>query len=289
MSRAPLDWPGYSRHLSVLEQLFDGKASTQETADGLASVALSQGTSEDDLAAGIGLIWATIIISAKEKPDHIEQLGDVLVKIAQLPDAVDEHGSPLILYGMQIWHRMPTFSWELNDEYNGFHIPTDEQRQLLPPARRNVSSSELVTQLANLNTLVAMLTKTRLQAFDFSLFALWTMRAALEIPVDKTRSDQPLDAWIPAAAAWIRITGDQVFRWGHEYPSGPLEGAPGKGGPMWQGKHGLCHERWQLWHSRFQYLGTKDQVVDAETRKTAKEAADRMAAIECQSADDTKQ
>lgn len=110
MSRAPLDWPGYSRHLSVLEQLFDGKASTQETADGLASVALSQGTSEDDLAAGIGLIWATIIISAKEKPDHIEQLGDVLVKIAQLPDAVDEHGSPLTLYGMQIWHRMPTFS-----------------------------------------------------------------------------------------------------------------------------------------------------------------------------------
>ncbi|KAI7082162.1 hypothetical protein KC356_g8578 [Hortaea werneckii] len=290
MSRAPLDWPGYKRHLSVLEELFDGNASTQDTADRLASVALSQGTSEDDLETGIGLIWSTVIICAKEKPDHIQQLVDVLVKIAQLPDAVDEHGSPLTLYGMQIWHRMPTLSWDLNEsEYNGFHIPTDEQRQLLPPARRHVSSSELIRQLANLNILVAMLTKTRLRAFDFSLFALWTMRAALEIPADKARPDQPLEAWIPAAAAWISVTGDQVFNWDHEYPSGPLEGAPGKGGPLWQGKHGFCHERWQLWRSRFEYLGTQDQVLDAETRKIAKEAADRMAAIERETTDDTKQ
>ncbi|KAI7187126.1 hypothetical protein KC363_g6192 [Hortaea werneckii] len=281
MSRAPLDWPGYNRHLSVLEELFDGNASTQDTADRLASVALSQGTSEDDLETGIGLIWSTVIICAKEKPDHIQQLVDVLVKIAQLPDAVDEHGSPLTLYGMQIWHRMPTLSWDLNEsEYNGFHIPTDEQRQLLPSAQRHVSSSELIRQLADLNILVAMLTKTRLRAFDFSLFALWTMRAALEIPADKARPDQPLEAWIPAAAAWISVTGDQVFSWDHEYPSGPLEGAPGKGGPLWQGKHGFCHERWQLWRSRFKYLGTQDQTLDAETRKIAKEAADRMAAIE---------
>ncbi|KAI7532469.1 hypothetical protein KC331_g13571 [Hortaea werneckii] len=255
MSRAPLDWPGYSRHLSVLEQLFNGKASTQDTADGLASVALSKGTSEDDLAAGI-------------------------VNIVQLPDAVDENGSPLTLYGMQIWHRMPTLSWELNDEYNGFHIPTDEQRQIGPPALRTIPSSELIRQLANLNTFVAMLGKTGLPAFDFSLFALGPMRAALETPADKARLDQPLDAWVPAAAAWIRVTGDQVFRWDHEYPSGPRVGAPGKGGPLWQGKHGFCYERWQLWHSRFEYLGTQDHGLDPETSKIAKEAADRMASIE---------
>lgn len=288
MSRAPLDWPGYSKHLSVLEQLFDGKASTQDTADELASVALSKGTSEDDLAAGIGLIWATVIICAKEKPDHIERLVDVLVNIVQLPDAVDENGSPLTLYGIQIWHRMPTLSWELNDEYNGFHIPTDEQRQIGPPALRTISSSELIRQLANLNVFVAMLAKTGLPAFDFSLFALWTMRAALETPADKARLDQPLEAWIPAAAAWIRVTGDQVFRWYHEYPSGPRVGAPGKGGPLWQGKHGFCHERWQLWRSRFQFLGTQDHVLDPETRRIAKEAADWMASIERESTD-TKQ
>ncbi|GAB1731589.1 hypothetical protein NU195Hw_g7050t1 [Hortaea werneckii] len=280
MSRAPLDWSGYSRHLSVLKQLFDGKASTQETADGLALVALSQGTSEDDLAGGIGLIWATVIICAKEMPDHIEQLVDVLVKIAQLPDAVDEHGSPLTLYGMPIWHRMPTLYWDLNEtEYNGFHIPTDEQRQLAPPARLNVSSSELIRQLTNLNLFVAMLSKTRLPAFKFALFALWTMRAALEIPADSVRPEQPLEAWIPAAAAWIRVTGDQVYDWDHEYP----RKAPCRGGPMWQGKRGFCYERWQLWRSRFQYLGTQDQILDPETRKVAREAADRMAAIERES------
>ncbi|KAI7203893.1 hypothetical protein KC316_g963 [Hortaea werneckii] len=289
MSRAPLDWPGYSRHLSVLEELFDGKASTQDTADRLASVALSQGTSEDDLETGIGLIWSTVIICAKEKPDHNQQLVDVLVKIAQLPDAVDEHGSPLTLYGMQIWHRMPTLSWDLNEsEYNGFHIPTDEQRQIGPPALRTISSSELVRQFAKLNIFVAMLTKTRLPAFDFSSFALWTMRAALETTADEVRPDQPLDAWVPAAAAWIRVTGDQVFRWDHEYPSGPRVGASDKGGPLWQGKHGFCYERWQLWRSRFEYLGTQDHVLTPETRQIAKEAADRMAAIE-RGSPDTKQ
>lgn len=285
MSRAPLDWPGYKRHLSVLEELFDGKASTQDTADRLASVAFSQGTSEDDLETGIGLIWSTVIICAKEKPDHIQQLVDVLVKIAQLPDAVDEHGSPLTLYGMQIWHRMPTLYWDLNEtEYNGFHVPTDQQRQLASPARQNVPSSELITQFVNLNVFVAMLSKTRLPAFKFALFALWTMRAALEIPTDEARPDQPLEAWIPAAAAWIRVTGDQVYSWDHEYP----RKAPCKGGPLWQGKHGFCHERWQLWRSRFQFLGTQDHVLDPETRRIAKEAADRMASIERESAD-TKQ
>ncbi|KAI7217924.1 hypothetical protein KC333_g3934 [Hortaea werneckii] len=289
MSRAPLDWPGHKRHLSVLEQSFNGKASTQDTAYKLASVALSQGTSEDDLETGIGLIWSTVIICAKEKPDHIQQLVDVLVKIAQLPDAVDEHGSPLTLYGMQIWHRMPTLSWDLNEsEYNGFHIPTDEQRQIGPPALRTMSSSELIRQFANLNIFVAMLTKTRLPAFDFSSFALWTMRAALETTADEVRPDQPLEAWIPAAAAWIRVTGDQVFRWDHEYPSGPRVGAPGKGGPLWQGKHGFCYERWQLWRSRFQYLGTQDHVLTPETRQIAKEAADMMVAIE-RGSTDTKQ
>ncbi|GAB1743642.1 hypothetical protein NU219Hw_g568t1 [Hortaea werneckii] len=281
MSRAPLDWPGYSRHLSVLEQMFNGKASTQDTAEGLASVALAQGTSEDDLETGIGLIWSTVIICAKEKPDHIQQLVDVLVKIAQLPDAIDEHRSPLTLYGMQIWYRMPTLSWDLNEsEYNGFHIPTDEQRQIGPPALRTISSSELIRQFANLNVFVAMLSKTRLPAFKFALFALWTMRAALEIPADEARLDQPLEAWVPAAAAWIRVTGDQVYGWDHEYPSGPRVGAPGKGGPLWQGKYGFCYQRWQLWRSRFQYLGTQDHVLTPETRQIAKEAADRMASIE---------
>jgi hypothetical protein len=132
------------------------------------------------------------------------------------------------------------------------------------------------------NELMARLMLHDSGKFDYSLFALWTMRNALEYPLPYSadpRQNQPSLCSIPAAVRLVEIAGRLIYRWDHEFKHGPLEGRPGMGGLLWNGKHGFCRERWALWHSRFVDLSS-EQWLDEEYRDGAKRAADIMSGIE---------
>lgn len=53
------------------------------------------------------------------------------------------------------------------------------------------------------------------------------------------------------------------------------------GGPLWNGKAGLCPERWQFWKGRFGELGEFDGVAE-RTRELARKIRDKMESIEKQ-------
>jgi len=122
--------------------------------------------------------------------------------------------------------------------------------------------------------------------FNYELFALWTMRDALEHPLHdsgvaqkrvKSQCERSLCS-IPAAVRLVEILGELMYFWDHEFEHSPLK-APGDGGPLWSGKHGFCRERWHLWHQRFVEL-SRDVVLQRKDRDGARKAANVMSAIE---------
>ena len=107
------------------------------------------------------------------------------------------------------------------------------------------------------------------------MFGLWTLRDALESTVsERNRNTEPLDAFLPAAAAWIDLAGNSLRQCEDDFP--PDRGAkPGIGGPLWAGKHGFCPERWSLWQKRFDELASDSQLLQG-LREIAHKAGEQM-------------
>jgi hypothetical protein len=171
---------------------------------------------------------------------------------------------------MQVWKDLPMLGWEFRDEWNKRDIPSN------PPDRRQKAISDLI----NMDKFMAHLMATNEPVFAYSWFALLTFRTALETPPEQLLPTEPLDAYIPAAAAWIEILGVEIYEWDEEFESGPLVGAPGMGGPLWKGKHAFCEERWTLWRERFEEVARMEGELGEEARTAAREAGLMMREIE---------
>jgi len=153
---------------------------------------------------------------------------------------------------------------------------------LTVPQEPSIDRPSVIAEYGNVNKFLAHLMTTNVPVFNFSIFCLWAMRAALETPMVHVRPDHDTpDITLPAAAAWISIAGVQMYGWDEEFPHGPKVGAPGSGGPLWNGKHGFCKERWHLWSRRFGELASSDSdKITDDLRTIAKQAETRMAEIE---------
>ena len=136
-----------------------------------------------------------------------------------------------------------------------------------------------ITTFVNVNKFAAQLYRTPHSIFtdsrSFRIWALWLMRGALEYPGNDREEVEPLKNYLPAAVAWVSIIGPEIFSWDNEFPTGHREGDPGRGGPLWNGQHGFCKERWKLWKQRFVELSSSDEL-DKELREVAAEGAAKM-------------
>jgi hypothetical protein len=90
--------------------------------------------------------------------------------------------------------------------------------------------------------------------------------------------DEPLEAWIPAAAAWIEVLGVEIYEWDEEYKLGHLASALGSGGPLWKGKHSFLKERWTFWRERFSETARKEDKLE-HVRRVTEEAGLMMKEI----------
>lgn len=252
---------GCASRYAVLQDLFTSKVSLQDATNKLASISLS-----DDC---LSLTWNLIITCARKFPEHHDKLVDVLVHLSKLPDATTDHGEPHKKYDMQIWRDLPMLGWDLRDEWNLRSIPS------APPDDRQ----KAILSFVNLNKFTALLLATEEPVFDFSWFALITFRTALETPPNQLPETDSLDAYVQAAATWIETIGMGIYGWDEEYDHGPLIGAPGRGGPLWKGKHGFCEKRWRFWRERFGELASLDDKL-GEAKTAAREAELMMRDIE---------
>ncbi|KAJ5769899.1 uncharacterized protein N7511_001950 [Penicillium nucicola] len=249
----------HTAELAVLKDLFSDKISAQNAAESLASIQLSS----TDLESNVSSLWSFIIKCAYEFPDHQPQLVDSLVQLSKLPDAKAPNGDPIRLYDMCVWKDLPMLGWQFREEWN-LSIPTE-------PTDRRVSA---IAQMINRDKLAALLMATQEPVFDYSWFALVTLREALED--GGSQKVGPLNGLIPAAAIWIELLGVEMYGWDQNF------GRKGKGGTLWEGKEGFCVERWHLWRERFGEMAEMEGLDDS-ARRAAGEAEQMMRKIESQS------
>ncbi|KAL4922345.1 hypothetical protein BDW62DRAFT_51857 [Aspergillus aurantiobrunneus] len=263
----------FQSRLAVLKELFANNISAPMAAKQLAEATLSDDTT---LESRLDLLWDLVLAIACETPEHQDKLVDVLVDLSELPSpnnpqAQGEEHEPLTIYDMEIWKDLPKLGWCFRDYWNlsvSANKSPDEQQKA-------------ISKIINVSKFAALLTATDEAVFaSYSWFALITLRSALETPEERRLPDQPLEAWIPAAAAWIETLGVEIYHWDEEFPSGPLVGARGKGGPLWNGKHGFCEGRWKLWRERFGEVARMEGDLAESVRKVAAETEQMMKEIE---------
>lgn len=261
----------FKSRLSILQDFFQDNISLKTAVDTLASTSLLDATSTE---GAVGRLWGLIIACAREMPEHQDKLVSILVNLSKLPDARTESDEPLTLHDMQVWKDLPTLGWHFRNEWNGPSVPGPDS----PPESRQKAISDFI----NVNRFTALLMATEEPVFNYSWFALVTLREALETPPKELPPTAPLDTCIPAAAVWIEVLGVEIYEWDEEFEHGPLVGAPGRGGPLWNGKHGFCEDRWALWRERFGELARMEDVsgLGEQTRTTAREAELMMRQIE---------
>lgn len=89
-----------------------------------------------------------------------------------------------------------------------------------------------------------------------------------------------LEARVSAALAWLEVVGDEIFEWKDEWEYGPYKGDRGGGGPLWNGKHGFCKERFKFWRERFGKIAREGEVKrDVLDQEVTRAAAGRAEAI----------
>lgn len=132
----------------------------------------------------------------------------------------------------------------------------------------------------NLNKFTALLTATGIKSLDYSLYALWQMRNALEEDkFEHPENEDWLNLEVSAAAQWIFFAGEELFRFSEEDSLRGCEkhnNAPG--GRRWKGSHGYSLERWALWTARFREISI-DEKASPSTRELARQAFEDMSLV----------
>lgn len=84
---------------AILQSLYRGLISSKTAAEMLASVSLST----DDIESGLEHTWQMIVYHALQSSDHHRALSELLVEIANLPAAKDDHGQQRTIGDLRIW------------------------------------------------------------------------------------------------------------------------------------------------------------------------------------------
>lgn len=243
----------------ALRRFFAAGILLRDAAVELTSLSLFRDTSPE---SGLNRLWGVILRIARDSGLYHDKLVDILVYLSKMPPPISAQGGPFVLYDMQVWNDLPMLGWALRDEWN---FTPDR----IPLDRRHKAACDF----ANINRLVAHLMATGERVFDYSWFALLTFREALE---ETSPTSDVLNAYIPAAVAWLEILGADIFGWDNVFASGGRKGAPGRGGPLWEGTHGFCKERWMLWRKRLGEFAVGNENITAEARMAADEACIMM-------------
>lgn len=137
-----------------------------------------------------------------------------------------------------------------------------------PTYNGKIPDDESVQKWINLTTFAARL-------FDkgfaqWTNFAIWALRAALEQP---TSAGRTMNCDVMTATEWIFQGGEALFKRLNEDALTEDETRSMRNGVLYRGKSGLCRERWEFWKLRFFEVS---EELNGNIRERAISAAEKM-------------
>jgi hypothetical protein len=192
------------------------------------------------------MLWPAwqAVISAADMPDD-----DARSRLVELIGAIRDRGilarpggQECVVWDMRAHADLPVFGAQMRETWNS-----------APPARSAQS-------WANLNAFAAQLTAV---GIDFSIYAIWALREALE-------EDGPeIEQVLPAAVQWLRHAGPVLGSRAAECAADVLgRDQPGRlGREAGLTGHGFTIERWDFWRRRLDDLAATGGQIAAEARE----------------------
>lgn len=245
-----------SESYKAIKNMLDGPGSTQNAIDQFIGPMTESSHRPDN--TDFTKAWNSVIVVAAETPHHAQgRLVDFVCTLCtRLDDSVD-----IEVFGSELRE-----AWNVGKFRIEFHVM--HTLRLTPTVGDDVD----VNVWLNLNAFSARLTATAQPSLDFSLFGIWTLRAALEGSQISSSV-----AWIGAAACWPLYAGETVYRMcSNKKNFGGKMAKPGDGfnDEPWRG---YSTERWQAWRER---LGDAADEAEGEARGLVQSALELLPRIE---------
>ncbi|KAM0718910.1 hypothetical protein Q7P37_005982 [Cladosporium fusiforme] len=210
--------------------------------------------------------WKAVIAAATQTPHDSagrQKLADFVLELQNRP-VLESNGNTCKVWDAVVWKDLPIFGPSMREAWNS--------------AATESSPTSARTAWLNLNAFTATLVATTHSrnnptppGSDFSLYAIWTIRMALEDSGDE--SEQKLDQTArQAAAAWFAYAAPAL--WDLSCQGKEFEGKIAKQGMAMQGKEwrGFGKDRWAVWEERLGRCAEEGLVAKAkEAIKAAKE------------------
>ncbi|KAG4426225.1 hypothetical protein IFR04_000691 [Cadophora malorum] len=200
------------------------------------TTAINSGASSEVLEEKLSSSWHVLIDTAAQT-DHRSQesLTDIVKAIQQQRASDDEKSKSVTIWGSEakVWEDMPLLGASMRSAWN--RAPNSGSKD-------DFSTSEWT----NLNAFVARLTALSLSlsipAFDFSLYAIWTLRSAYE----KSETDA---AAVEAAKIWFVYAEEAMEKLSHDEKS--FEGPIAKAGEKYADREwkGFNEKRLAVWRA----------------------------------------
>jgi hypothetical protein len=244
-----------STEFKALKAYLNDESSVEETVKSFISNSDSS-SAEDKLLRS----WDALGLTASQTPSDSPTQEKLVSFLTALRDCDTKVGD---VDGKSVsWSSLPLFGRQIRE-----HWRYDE--------RAAQEDKEVARQWANANAFAARVTATA-SAFDssdpldFSLYAIWALRAALE-----DKDDVP-NATVHAAAIWILYAGEVLRKQSKDKRS--YEGKVAQAGSKYPNKewNGFEMDRWRSWNNRFANISevSPDEEIKDITKKTKRHMGD---------------
>ncbi|KAL6914804.1 hypothetical protein FSST1_012564 [Fusarium sambucinum] len=233
----------------IKDLLADDSVSAQDAARKITSsciTAIEKNEDASKIEDELYNLWPGILTAAEQTPhDRQDKLVQVMQAIKELAPSGDK-AKKIVVWGNETrWDALPLFGSTARDELDR-------------------AQEESEDSCVNINAFFARITAAGID--DFTLYAIWTLRDAIEDPAADEIAQKTSPRLLKAASVWFIYAGDSLAKAtkeGKQFDGKMAKpGASLEDGAEWRG---FCDDRWKAWQERMSALKTAELPEDTKT------------------------
>ncbi|GKU07129.1 hypothetical protein FLAG1_10503 [Fusarium langsethiae] len=233
---------------NIKDLLADNSVSAQHAAQEITSSCINAIEKNEDASKiedELHALWSAILTAAEQTPhDRQDKLVQVMQAIKELAPSGDK-AKKFVVWEETRWGDLPLFGSTARDELDRAQEDSEDA-------------------CVNINAFFARITAAGIN--DFTLYAIWTLREALEDPATKEIAQKTSPKLLKAASVWFIYAGDSLAsatKEGKKFDGKMAKpGASLNEGAEWRG---FCDDRWKVWQQRMSDLKNADLPEQTKT------------------------
>ncbi|RGP78800.1 hypothetical protein FLONG3_2998 [Fusarium longipes] len=233
---------------NIKKLLADDSVSAQDAAQNVASPCINAIEKSEDASKiehELNALWSAILTAAEQTPhDRQDKLVQVMHAIKELSPSGDKAKKFVVWDQETRWDELPLFGAAARERLDTAQESSDDA-------------------CVNINAFFARVNAAGIS--DFTLYAIWTLREALEDPAADQIAQQTSSKLLKAASVWFIYAADSLKSATKEGKK--FDGKMAKPGVSLKDQaewRGFCEDRWKTWQDRLASVKNADLPADTQ-------------------------